>query len=136
MFNVTYIGGGVIDKVRELPYPHFSRFPTPYIKGRKIQVLESATVFSDTFSLPFPVEFLSVAFSASQYCEEDYWELTVGGVKICEQIWTKDGLPESVSMGNSFGIVYPVAADTAITFDFANGSGVAKTVKYNIKLLR
>ena len=24
-FNVSYIAGGVIDKVRELPYPHFSK---------------------------------------------------------------------------------------------------------------
>jgi hypothetical protein len=135
-FNVVYVGGGVIDKIRELPYPHFSKFTKPYIKGRKMQILEEARSFIDTFTLPFPTEFLSVAFSASQYCDDDYWELTIGVEKICEQIWTKDGLPESVSMGNSFGIVYPLPANTPIKFEFSNGSGTAKMVKYNIKFLR
>lgn len=136
MFNVVYLAGGVVDKVRELPYPHYSRFPVPYIKGGKIQVTAEARTFSDIISLPFPVEFLSVAFSASEYCDDDYWELTIGNVKICEQIWTKDGLPESVSMGNSFGIVYPVPANTQFKFDFVNGSGTAKMVKFNYKFLR
>jgi hypothetical protein len=135
-FGIFYVGGGIIDKVRELPYPHFSKNTIPYIKGRKIQVTDEARVFSDIFSLPFQTEFLSIAFSASVYCDEDYWELTIGTEKICEQIWTKDGLPESVSMGNSFGIVYPLPANTPLKFDFFNGSGQAKMVKYNVKFLR
>lgn len=133
-FSVSYVAGGVIDKVRELPYPHFSKYTVPYIKGRRIRA-EGGGVFTDTFSLPFPTEFLSVAFAASEYCDGDYWELTLGDVKICETIYTKE-LPESVSMGNSFGIVYPLEENTTIKFDFHNVSGTAKSIWYNVKFLR
>ncbi len=133
-FSVSYVAGGVIDKVRQLPYPHFYIYTVPYIKGRRIE-LTGGWVFSDTFCLPFPVEFLSVAFAASEYCDGDYWELTLGDVKVCETIYTKE-LPESVSMGNSFGIVYPLEENTPIKFDFYNVSGQPKSVWYNIKFLR
>lgn len=133
-FSISYVAGGVIDKVRELPYPHFSKFTVPYIKGRRI-VASGKGVHTDIFSLPFPTEFLSVAFAASKYCDGDYWELTIGDVKICETIYTKE-LPESVSMGNSFGIVYPVKENTQIKFDFYNVSGEEKSVWYNVKFLR
>lgn len=134
-FSISYVAGGVIDKVRELPYPHFSKKTIPYIRGRMIDVSASATVFSDSYSLPFDTEFLSIAFASSEYCIGDYWELSIGGIKVCETIYTKE-LPESVSMGNSFGIVYPVPANTELKFDFYNVSGEAKTVWYNIKFLR
>ena len=133
-FAISYVAGGVIDKVRELPYPHFSKYPVPYIKGRRIEV-SGEGVFNDSFSLPFPTEFLSVAFAASEYCDGDYWELTIGGVKVCETVYTKE-LPESVSMGNSFGIVYPLEENTVLKFDFYNVSGNPKSVWYNIKFLR
>lgn len=133
-FSISYVAGGVIDKVRELPYPHFSKYPVPFIKGRRMEINGGGT-FTDTYSLPFPTEFLSIAFAASEYCDGDYWELTLGGVKICETIYTKE-LPESVSMGNSFGIVYPMEEDTEVKFEFFNVSGEPKSVWYNIKFLR
>jgi len=134
-FNVSYVGGGTIDKIRELPYPHFSKMTVPLVKGRMIDVSASKTVFTDSYSLPYDTEFLSVAFASSVYNAGDYWELTLGNVKICESIYTKE-LPESVSMGNSFGIVYPLSANTKIKFDFYNESGQEKKVWYNIKFLK
>lgn len=134
-FSISYLGGGVVDKVRELPYPHFSKKTIPYIRGRMIDITAEVRVFADTYTLPFDTEFLSVAFASSEYCIGDYWELTIGGVKVCETIYTKE-LPESVSMGNSFGIVYPVPANTELKFEFSNVSGTAKTVWYNVKFLR
>lgn len=134
-FSVSYVSGGVIDKVRELPYPHFSKNKTPYIKGQKLNLNNAKKVTTDTFSLPFQTEFLSVAVACSCYNDEDYWELTLDGVKICETIFTKE-LPESVSMGNSFGIVYPLKPNSVIKFDFYNMSGVEKNVWYNVKFLR
>lgn len=105
------------------------------MRGRMVDITASSQTFTDTYSLPFPSEFLSVAFAASVYCIGDYWELTVNGVKVCETIYTKE-LPESVSMGNSFGIVYPLPEDAEIKFDFYNVSGEAKQVWYNVKFLR
>lgn len=134
-FNIAYIAGGVIDKVRELPYPHFSKKEIPFIRGQMLDIPASQVTKSDTFSLPYDTEFLSVAFAASQYCVGDYWELTIGSEKVCQTIFTKE-LPESVSMGNSFGIVYPIEAGTILKFDFVNVSAQAKTVWYNIKFLR
>ncbi|MGM7682860.1 hypothetical protein ACSVDA_11970 [Cytobacillus sp. Hm23] len=134
-FNVSYVGGGVIDKVRELPYPHFSKNTTPYIRGRSIHVDPVQRVFTDSYSLPFKTEFLSISVACSCYNDSDYWELTINGTKICETIYTKE-LPESVSMGNSFGIVYPLEPNMEIKFDFHNISGVEKEVWYNIKFLR
>lgn len=133
-FSIVYLGGGVIDKVRELPYPHFSKFDQPFVRGRMLDVLANPTMFTDTYSLPFPTEFLSVAFASSVYCVGDYWELTLNGKKVCETIFTKE-LPESVSMGNSFGIVYPLPANAPLKFDYYNVSGSAKQVWYNLKFL-
>lgn len=133
-FNVSYVSGGVIDKVRQLPYPHFSKFTIPYIKGRRIEVTSGGT-FEDTFTLPFDTEFLSIAFAASEYCDGDYWDFYIGDEKICDTIYTKE-LPESVSMGNSFGIVYPLDGGTQLKFVFTNNSGNPKSVWYNIKFLR
>ena len=134
-FSINYLAGGVVDKVRELPYPHFSKKTIPFIRGRMIDVTASATTFTDTFSLPFDTEFLSVAFACSDYCDGDYWEFSIDGLKVCETIYTKE-LPESVSMGNSFGIVYPVPKNSEIKFDFFNVTGTAKQVWYNVKFLR
>jgi hypothetical protein len=143
-FQITLPAGGTIDKVRELPYPHFSKFTVPYVRGEMITIPEipegsvpSAGRKFEHFprKLPFPTEFLSVAFAASEYCPGDYWELTLDGVKVCERIYTKE-LPESVSMGNSFGIVYPLPACAEIKFDFVTFSGAAKKVWFNIKFLR
>ncbi|QDS36264.1 hypothetical protein [Brevibacillus brevis] len=134
-FSVAYSGGGVIDKVRELPYPHFSKFTEPFIRGRMLDVTASKQVFSDTYALPYPTEFLSVAFATNNYCVGDYWELSLDGVKVCETIYTKE-LPESVSMGNSFGIVYPLKPNAQVRFDFHNITGTEKKVWYNVKFLR
>ncbi len=137
MFKISYIGGGVLDKVRELPYPHFSKYTVPYIKGRTVIIPEMNFAQSrvDTYSLPFGTEFLSIAVGCSVYCDGDYWELTIGNNKVCDSIYTKD-IPESVSMGNSFGIVYPIEPNTVIKFEYFNISKSAKTVWYNVKFLK
>lgn len=134
-FNVSYVSGGVIDKVRELPYPHFSKNTIPYVKGEVLQIDAVKKTYTSTFSLPFKTEFLSIAIAANCYNDEDFWELTLDGVKVAETIYTKE-LPESISMGNSFGIVYPLEANSVIKFDFYNMSGVEKKVWYNVKFLR
>lgn len=125
-FNISYIGGGTIDKVRELPYPHFSKYTIPFVLGRSINV-DGAGWFEDSFQLEFPTEFLSVAFACSYYCIGDFWELYLGDQKICNSIYSKE-LPESVSMGNSFGIVYPLPAKTKITFRFYS-AGLGDEIK-------
>ena len=133
-FTISYVAGGVIDKVRRLPYPHFSLFEIPYIKGERM-VISGAGAHERTFQLPFPTEFLSIAFATSDYCDGDYWDLYLGNVHVCETIYTKR-LPESVAMGNSFGIVYPLDANVPVRFVFTNNSGEDKSVWFNIKFLR
>lgn len=130
-FQVSYIGGGVLDKVKELPHPHFSKFTVPLVKGRKIIVEAERKSFTDIFTLPYNAEFITVAVACSEYNADDYWELTLDGVKVCETIYTK-GLPESVSAK----VVVPIAADKEIKFQFFNMSGVAKDVWFNVKFLR
>lgn len=136
-FTINHAVGGYLDKIKALPYPHFSKYPIPYIKGRQMDIIAPGD-YTDTFSLPFDTEFLSVAFATSEFASGDYWELAIGECKICERIYTK-GLPESVSMGNSFGIVLPVPKDTVLTFTFhceSMGEALAKEVWYNVKFLR
>ncbi len=137
-FNVGYTAGGIINKVEELPYPHFSKNKIPYIKGRVINAANTAPearTYIDQITLPYDVEFLSIAMACSIYHVGDYWEFDIGGITICETIYTKE-LPESVSMGNSFGIVYPIPANTCLKFTFFNSSGKPKAVWYNVKFLR
>lgn len=134
-FTITTISGGVIDKIRELPYPHFSSKFIPYVKGSYIDVPASSGVFKSEQSLPFDCEFLSIAIACNIYSDTDFWSLKIGNQLICDTIYTKQ-LPESVSMGNSFGIVYPVPANTVLKFEFDNVSAIAKKVWFNIKVLK
>ena len=134
-FNVIYSAGGVIDKVREFPYPQFPKKVIPWVKGFMLNVTATNDVFSYTYTLPEDMELVSIAMACSTYGIGDYWEVQAGSEKICETIYTKE-LPESVGMGNYLSVVYPMSQNSAITMYFYNNSGTAKQVWFNFKFLK
>lgn len=134
-FEVIYSAGGIIDKVKEFPYPQFPKKVVPFVKGFKLDVPASTGVFTHTYVLPEDMELVSIAMACSSYGIGDYWEVQAGEEKICETIYTKE-LPESVGMGNYLSVVYPLPQNAAITMYFYNESGTAKQVWFNFKFLR
>jgi hypothetical protein len=135
-FNIGYVAGGVIDKIRELPYPHFGRKTKPYIIGREIPIAVGQPDYSETYTVTGgSAEWLSIAVACSEYGQGDYWELSINGELVCEKIYTKD-LPESISLGNTFGIVFPCPEGTVFKFDYYNMSNTEKKVWYNLRFLK
>jgi len=134
-FEVIYSAGGIIDKVKEFPYPQFPKKVVPFVKGFKMDVPASNGVYNYTYNLKEDVELVSIAMACSSYGTGDYWEVQAGSEKICETIYTKE-LPESVGMGNYLSVVYPLPANSAIIMYFYNNSGTAKQVWFNFKFLR
>jgi hypothetical protein len=134
-FEIIYSAGGIIDKVKEFPYPQFPHKVIPYVKGFNLNVPATQGVYNYNYTLLEDMELVSIAIACSTYDVSDYWEVVVGDEKICETIYTKE-LPESVGMGNYLSVVYPVIQNTVITMYYYNNSGNAKQVWFNFKFLR
>ena len=134
-FTPNYNVGGIIDLLRNLPYPLFPRKQKPFHKGFDVKMPARAGVYSFEYVPELDVEFTGIAVACSGYREGDYWELSVGEEKLFETIYTKE-LPESHSVGAGFGMIYPVEKGTRIKFDFYNDSRTSKTVWINLKFLR
>lgn len=130
-FAVTYMAGGKVDK---LPHPLFPKKSKPHILGRKVSIPASVGVYTDTIITDVDSEYLCIAIAASVYTIGDYWELSVGGRKVCESIYMK-GLPESIAVGNTMVVIYPIPAQTTITFTYNNSFNIEKQVFYNLHFL-
>jgi hypothetical protein len=129
-FQVSYVAGGKIDR---LPHPLFPRKKLPHILGRKLTA-NNIGKFTDTFITTVDSEYLCIAIACSTYTIGDYWDLEIGGKKICETIYTK-GLPESIACGNTMVVCYPIPSGTSITLTFTNAFNVEKDVFFNLHFL-
>lgn len=141
-FQATLPVGGTIDKVRGLPHPLFASKYTPLAVGKQLPIPAVTTVasdgsnavFTDSYSLPFDTEVTAISIWNSSWSPGDYWDLWLGDIHICQKIYTKT-VPQTIPMGQYFGLVFPMAANSQIKFQFTNGSGTAKTVAWDVKFL-
>ncbi|MCX7610401.1 MAG: hypothetical protein N2043_02285 [Ignavibacterium sp.] len=134
-FQTNYNVGGVIDLIRQFPYPLFPKKTIPFVKGFSIDVPAKSGLYQIEYKPDVEVEFVGISVACSGYREKDFWELTVNGEKLFETIYTKE-LPESHSLGAGFSTVFPVPLGSSILFDFHNDSRTSKTVWINMKFLR
>lgn len=130
-FAVTYMAGGRLD---ELPHPLFPRKSVPHIIGRNLIVPATQGVYTDSFTTTAESEYLCIAVACSVYTVGDFWEFSIGGVKLCDTVFVK-GLPESISVGNTMVMIYPVPANTEVTFTYNNAYNIEKTIFYNLHFL-
>lgn len=133
-FQATLPVGGVIDKVRGLPHPLFASMYTPLCIGKQLSIPEQTGVFTDSYTLPFDTEVSAINQWNSMWMPNDYWDLWLGEIHICQKIYTKT-VPQTIPMGQYFGLVYPLKAGSIVKFQFTNGSGKAKIIDWDIKFL-
>lgn len=134
-FQTNYNVGGIIDLVRQFPYPLFPRKTIPFSKGFSISMPAKAGRYSFQFVPEFDTEFIGISVACSGYREGDFWELQIDEQKLYETMFTKE-LPEAHAIGTGFGMIYPVEKGKEIVFDFYNDSRTSKTVWINLKFLR
>jgi len=133
----TIIFGGDVDsvgKVRALPHPQFPSKTVPKVKGIWIDVPPNVGVYSKIITANKDVEFVNASLAASGYLHPDYWEFTVGSYKVFETVYTKE-LPQTIYSGTMMSMIYPIAKNTPMRFDFVNNSGTSKQVWIDLKLL-
>jgi hypothetical protein len=130
-FVVSYLTGGKLDK---LPYPLFPKKKNPKVKGKKLNIPAIIGTYTDTYQVLVDSEYLCIAISCSVYSSGDYWSLNVGGRVVCDTIYVK-GLPESIAVGNTMVLVYPIKAGESVTFTYNNSSNIEKDVFYNLHFL-
>lgn len=135
-FTINYSAGGIIDEVKNVNIPGvIPEKRIPYTKGFKLDVPALKDIYSIVYVPEVDMELLAVAIACSGYMPEDYWELSVDGVKIMETIYTKE-LPESNGLGTLLGCAYKVQAGQEVKIDFHNDSGTSKIVWVNLRFLR
>jgi hypothetical protein len=137
-FQIVYVGGGMLDKVRSvtrlesgrLDDPYMPTKTEPYIKGRMIEIPDKFGVFQDVFKLDHDVELMTVSVAANRYAVKDNWYVYIDSQTVFDEIYTKN-LPE----GCYLMVAKKVPANTPITFKFHNDSGTAKSVWINYQFL-
>lgn len=117
---INFLAGGRLDAPF---YP--TKFNDHYI-GRQVE-LAAAGVVSDSFSLPYDVEFVAIHVKAESLYAEDYWELVVGGDKIVETVHTTDW-----EEGLQLMVAHPVKAGETFKFTFHGVAANSVTVTYHL----
>lgn len=135
-FQIVYVSGGVLDKVKRLEggrldAPYMPTLTEPFIKGQMLDIPGSVASIEKSFSTDSATELLCISVGASKYSPRDNWDLYIGQQKIVESNFTKN-LPE----GAYLMAAKPVSAETPIKFVFHNESGIAKSVWVNYQFLR
>lgn len=124
-FQVGYVAGGRFDP------PFYPTKQKPYVKGLMLPVPDGGGLHLLPFILPHDAELLSIAVGSSRYDAQDYWDVKVNGVMVCETIYTKD-LPE----GMYLMAIIPLAVGDRIEFIYHAQSGAGKHVWVNYQMLR
>jgi hypothetical protein len=136
-FSPTYSVGGVLDEIKKINFPPHL-FPTktnPFTKGFRMQVPAMKGVYDTRYTVPQDMELIDVGLACSGYSDGDYWELSIGGNKIMETIYTKE-LPQHINMGTTLYCIEKIPAGTEILLQFYNESATAKTVWFDLRFLK
>ena len=124
MFSVINLAGGRLDP------PFYPTKGIPFIKGLNI-VSNQVGQHTEIVSFPFDAELVAVSGACSLYQPDDYWNLSVGGELIFDEVYTKN-FPEGVFLM----AVIKLPADTEIRIDFNNATGNTKKFWVNLQLLK
>lgn len=138
-FQIDYIGGGILDKIRSinrlesgrLDGPHMPKLVRPYIVGGILECSGDNT-FIGKLKFDRPVELLLVAVDGESYHIKDSWEVIIGDTteRYIDTV-TSTKYPEGLNLM----VAHPIPAETEIRFLFHNYSGEDKKVWYHFQFL-
>lgn len=138
-FQVVYVAGGELDKVKKVNYvekiKNFAQLTQPYNKMTMINVPAITGVYDLEYTSPDEdMELLSLVVTCSGYGENDYYNLYVN-----DELWFDTWFPTEVKEGLYIGTstyVYVLPASSKFTLKFVNISGTSKKVWLGVRLLR
>ena len=138
-FEVAYIAGGELDKVKKVDYvkeiKNFAQLSQPYNKMTLINVPAIAGVYDLDYTSPAEeTELLSLVVTCSGYGENDYYNLFVN-----DELWFDTWFPTEVKEGLYIGTstyVYKLPPSSKLKMKYVNISGTAKKVWLGVRLLR
>lgn len=138
-FEVAYVAGGEIDKVKRVNQVdrirNFAYLSQPYNKMTMINVPAIAGVYDLDYVTPKEeMELISIVVTCSGYGENDYYNLYVN-----DELWFDTWFPTEVKEGLYVGTstyVYVLPASSRIKLKFVNISGTAKKVWLGVRMLR
>ena len=138
-FQVSYVAGGEIDKVKRVNYVdrirNFAYLSQPYNKMTMINVPAIAGVYDLDYVTPDEeMELLSIVVTCSGYGENDYYNLFVN-----DELWFDTWFPTEVKEGLYIGTstyVYVLPPKSKMKLKFVNMSGTSKKVWLGVRLLR
>ena len=138
-FQVVYVAGGELDKVKKVNYveriKNFAQLNQPYNKMVMINVPAITGVYDLDYTSPDEnVELLSLVVTCSGYGENDYYNLYVN-----DELWFDTWFPTEVKEGLYIGTstyVYELPASSKIKLKFVNISGTSKKIWLGVRMLR
>lgn len=138
-FQVVYVGGGELDKVRRVNYVdrirNFAYLNQPYNKMNIINIPAIAGVYKLEYISPDEdMELLSLVVTCSGYGEDDYYYLYVN-----DELWFDTWFPTEVKEGLYIGTstyVYPLHRRSRFTLFYVNTSGTSKKVWLGVRCLK
>lgn len=137
-FQIAYMGGGMLDKIRSIGHidsgrfdaPYMPRFTKPYVMGSFLTCTPTPDIIFETISFDVDVELIGVATDTDKYETLDTWQVLVDNKYIVDQLASKK-YPE----GLYFTVAHLIPANTEITFAFYNDSSTYKHVWYHYMFL-
>lgn len=135
-FQVVYVAGGEIDKVKYVQkIKNFAQLTQPYNKMVAMNVPAILGVYELEYESPAEdTELLAIVVTCSGYGENDYYNIYVN-----DELWFDTWFPTEVKEGHYIGTstyVYELPASSKIKLKFVNISGTAKKVWLGVRLLK
>ncbi len=138
-FQVVYVAGGELDKVKRVEYvkeiKNFAQLSQPYNKMIMMNIPAVKGVYDLTWTSPNEnMALLSLVVTCSGYGENDYYNLYVNNER-----WFDTWFPTEVKEGLYIGTaayVYKLESQSDFLLKFVNMSGTAKKVWLGVRLLR
>ncbi len=138
-FEVSYVAGGELDKVKRLNYveeiKNFAQLSQPYNKMTMINIPAIYGIYDLDYTSPDEeMELLSLVVTCSGYGENDYYNLYVN-----DELWFDTWFPTEVKEGLYIGTstyVYKLDPGSNIKLKFVNISGTSKKLWLGVRMLR
>ena len=138
-FQVVYVAGGELDRVRKVDYvqeiKNFAQLSQPYNKMTMINVPAIAGTYDLDYESPDEeMELLSIVVTCTGYGENDYYNLWVN-----DELWFDTWFPTEVKEGLYIGTatyVYKLPPKSKFKMRFVNISGTSKKIWLGVRLLR
>jgi len=109
--------------------PNFSR---SYVVGRRLVVSAASGSYRDSYTLTFSGSLIKLGIHMSSYTDGDWWNLSGSDWQLCDHIYTKPSVPESIVLEIGKDLI----SGSQVILDFYNSGNNAKTVWLDLYFIR